>query len=76
MFAGFAWDFHIAHGGECMVESRAVLLVPALHGTAVARDATEAGRYPLHRLWIKREEIIAARMLDLGAAIGDTAMRR
>jgi hypothetical protein len=58
-----------------MVESCAVFLVAALHRTAVGRNATEAGGHPRHRLWIEREEVIPAVMLDLGAAIGDTARR-
>ena len=58
-----------------MVEPRTILLIAALDGMAIGRDAPEAGRHPLHRLWIKREEIKPPVVPDFVAAKGDTAGR-
>jgi len=75
MFAGLSGDLCTADGSQCVIETRTRLLVPALHGAAVGGNATEAGRYPLHRLLIKRQEVVTPVVLDLGAAIGDTTGR-
>lgn len=58
-----------------MIESRAVLLVTAVYGQAVCRDTPEASRDPLHRIGVKREEVVASLVLYLGAAIGHAARR-
>lgn len=75
VFASFSRDLQIVHGSDRMVEFSPILLVPALHGTAVGRNAAKAGRHPLHRLWIERQDVIAPTMLDLGAAVGNATRR-
>ena len=75
MFARLSGDLCIAHGSKRVIEIRTALLVPALHGAAVCGNATEAGRHPLHRLLVERQEVVPPVVLGLGATIGDAAGR-
>lgn len=56
-----------------MIELRPVLLVPALYGAPAVGYASVRRRDPLHRARVEREEIEAAVVLALAAAVGHPA---